>query len=440
MERTLRVAAARRVLGLAVAALLALAGPARAIDLVGQTSAHFQWSAASGPVASYAVYVARNGGAFPTSASQVVTSTDAYVPGSTGDTIQICVSARDASGNEGPLSPASDTVRFVPPPALAVSTTSLVATVAQGQNAGAQSFTIRNAGGGTLSWSISSNASWLAPSPASGSATSETDSVGVTFATASLAAGSYSATLTVTATGVPSQTVGVSLTVAPPPPALALSANTLSVTATQGQSAAAQSFTIRNAGGGTLGWSVSSVTSWLSVSPASGTSSGEPDAVAVSISSTGLAVGSYKGAIDVAAGGLPGQSVSVSLSVVAPPKLSLGATSLSSSTAQGQTAPAQSLTVRNTGAGTLGYSVSPSASWLRVSPSSGAATTETDTLSVSFDTAGLSPGSYSASLTVNAPGALDAPQTVTVTVRVSSGLGPPGVPVRAHAGATTASR
>jgi hypothetical protein len=440
VERALHVAVARRVLGLAAACLLALARPAGAVDLVGQTSAHFQWTAASGPVAAYALYVARNGGAFATSASQVVSTPEAYVSGSYGDTIQVRVAARDASGNEGPASPASDTVRFVAPPALALSTTSLAATVAQGQNAAAQSFTIRNAGGGTLSWSVSSGAGWLSVSPASGSTTGELDSVGVTFSTASLAAGSYSAALTVSGTGVTSQTVSVSLTVTPPPAVLALSTNLLSVTATQGQNAAAQSFTVRNAGGGALSWSVASNTSWLSVSPASGSSSGEPDAITVSISSASLAVGTYQGSISVAASGVPGQSVSVSLSVVPPPKLSLGASSISSSTTQGQAAPAQSLTVRNTGAGTLAYSISPSASWIHVSPSSGTATTETDTLSVSFDTSGLTPGHYSASLSVTAPGALDAPQTVPVTLQISSGLGAPGAPVRAAPAGRTAGR
>lgn len=439
MERALLAAAVRRILGLAVACLLATAGPARAVDLVGQTSAHFQWTAASGPVASYAVYVARNGGAFPTSASQVVTGTDTVVSGSYGDTIQIRVAARDASGAEGPPSVSSDSVTFVPPPALTLSSTSLSAAVAQGQSAPAQGFTIRNTGGGTLSWSVSSNASWLSLSPASGSTTTETDSVGVAFASSSLAAGSYSGTITVSATGLPSQTLSVSLTVAPPAPVLALSTSALSASATQGQNAASQSFTLRNAGGGTLSWSVASGTSWLVVGPASGSSSGESDTITLSFSTASLAVGTYQGTISVAAAGLPGQSVSVSLSVVAAPRLALGATSLASTATQGQAAAAQSLTVRNTGGGTLGYSVSPSVPWLAVSPSSGTATTETDTLSVSFDATGLSPGTYTASLTVSAAGALDAPKTLPVTFKVTSSLGAPGAPVEATASTTTSS-
>ncbi len=64
--------------------------------------------------------------------------------------------------------------------------------------------------GGTLNWTVSDNASWLAGSPASGSGSSTlTTSVN----TAGLTAATYNGTLTVSAAGVSSKTVAVTLTV-----------------------------------------------------------------------------------------------------------------------------------------------------------------------------------------------------------------------------------
>jgi len=64
--------------------------------------------------------------------------------------------------------------------------------------------------GGTLNWTVSDNASWLAVSPASGSSSSTlTTSVN----TAGLTAATYNGTLTVSAAGASSKTVAVTLTV-----------------------------------------------------------------------------------------------------------------------------------------------------------------------------------------------------------------------------------
>ena len=67
--------------------------------------------------------------------------------------------------------------------------------------------------GGTLNWTVSDDASWLAVSPASGSGSSTlTTSVN----TAGLTAGTYNGTLTVSAAGISSKTVTVTLTVNAP--------------------------------------------------------------------------------------------------------------------------------------------------------------------------------------------------------------------------------
>lgn len=75
-------------------------------------------------------------------------------------------------------------------------------------------------------------------------------------------------------------------------------------------------------GGSTLSWSVSDNATWLSLSPTSGTSTGETDNVTVSVSIGGLSAGNYTATITSTgtppATGSP-QTTSVTLHVEPPP-------------------------------------------------------------------------------------------------------------------------
>ncbi len=106
-----RLALAATLLGIA----MSFAGPAHATDLVGQTSVRITWAAASGPVAGYRVFVARNGGAFPSTPTSSVSGLTATIAGAYGQSVTVRVAATDALGNQGPFSPPSDTFRFVAP-------------------------------------------------------------------------------------------------------------------------------------------------------------------------------------------------------------------------------------------------------------------------------------------------------------------------------------
>ena len=164
-------------------------------------------------------------------------------------------------------------------PAISVSTSGLTTSCSEGANASSQTFTVQNTGGGTLSYTISDNRSWLSISPSSGTSTGEQDSITVNYSTSGLVAGNYSGTITVTdgnATNSP-QTISVSLTVNPVsvPPSITLGASSISNSSTQGSNASSQTFTVQNTGGGTLSYAISDNRSWLSCSPSSGTSTGE---------------------------------------------------------------------------------------------------------------------------------------------------------------------
>jgi hypothetical protein len=73
-------------------------------------SATLAWSAASGPVNGYRVYVSRNGGGY--AADKDVSTTRATVTGESGDRVRVQVAALDSKGDPGPLSPPSAEIRF----------------------------------------------------------------------------------------------------------------------------------------------------------------------------------------------------------------------------------------------------------------------------------------------------------------------------------------
>jgi hypothetical protein len=118
------------------------------------------------------------------------------------------------------------------------------------------------------------------------------------------------------------------------------------------------------------------------------------------------------------------QSIPVTLSIAAAPipAIGLSATNLSFTGVQGGSNPsAQTLSISNTGTGTLNWSVSESAAWLTPSVLSGAGA---GSVSLAINTSGMSAGTYTAPLTIAASDATNTPQTVMVTLTVTAALVP----------------
>ncbi len=86
---------------------------------------------------------------------------------------------------------------------------------------------------------------------------------------------------------------------APSSPTITLSPTTLSPSCTQGSNASSQSFTVDNTGSGTLSYSISDNQTWLSVTPTSGTSTGEADTITVNYATSSLSAGTYNATITV---------------------------------------------------------------------------------------------------------------------------------------------
>ncbi len=74
----------------------------------------------------------------------------------------------------------------------------------------------------------------------------------------------------------------------------------------------------------------------------------------------------------------------------------------------------QILSIRNGGIGTLSWNITEDCPWLKVTPTSGESSGDTNEVALSVDTLGLVVGSYNCELTITADGAANSPQTVKV--------------------------
>jgi hypothetical protein len=111
--------------------------------------------------------------------------------------------------------------------------------------------------------------------------------------------------------------------------------------------------------------------------------------------------------------------VLVSCTAPKPPAIQLSKTALASQTiAIGSQAVDDSFTVINMGSGPLNYTITTDVPWVSVTPSTGKSTGETDTVAVTYNTAGLSRGHHSGAIRVTDATASNSPQAIAVDVEV----------------------
>ncbi|MCP5048963.1 MAG: hypothetical protein GY940_17465, partial [bacterium] len=160
-----------------------------------------------------------------------------------------------------------------------------------------QTFSISNSGCGTLNWSVTDNAGWLSCSPASGS---NSGTVTVTVNGNGLSKGVYQGTVSVSgsnASNSPAE-VAVNLEIINccVTPQITLNRTRFNFGSSNGLVTRSQPFLVSNTGCGTLNWTVTDDSGWLSCTPGYGRNSGR---VSVSVNSSGLAVGTYTGTVMV---------------------------------------------------------------------------------------------------------------------------------------------
>ena len=108
-----------------------------------------------------------------------------------------------------------------------------------------------------------------------------------------------------------------------PSPAVTAGPANISFEAQQGgTNPASQILSIWNSGGGTLSWSISDTADWLTISPASGSSTGEIDNITLLVDIAGMDAGNYAAVITISAPNATNtpQTVVVNLTINPPAK------------------------------------------------------------------------------------------------------------------------
>jgi uncharacterized protein (TIGR03437 family) len=177
---------------------------------------------------------------------------------------------------------------------------------------------------------------------------------------------------------------------------------------------------------GTLAWTAAASTSsagtstgssWLSVSPTSGTA---PSSLSVSVSAASLAAGTYTGTIQITSSGVSNSPLSVTVTLTVAggqPALAVTPGTLGFSYTYGDAVPAaQTVSIANSGAGTLSWTASDTDFWVALSSASGSGAA---TLSITVNPANLAAGTYNSTVTIAAAGATGSPATVAVTLVVT---------------------
>ncbi len=286
--------------------------------------------------------------------------------------------------------------------------------------------------GAALNYTVGTSAAWLSASPAGGTTPG---SVSVSVSPNGLAVGTYTGTVTVTASGASNspQQVSVTLTVTAAVPNLRLSPGAFTFNYTSGGvTPAAQNLTI-NTTGSALSYTVAATGSWLKVAPTSGTTSGT---VSVSVTPTGLAIGSYSGSVTVTstgAGNSP-QTVGVTLIVNAAALNILQASARTLSLQQAVASASASSLSQSIGVSSTGNPVQFTAEalggpWLSVTPSGGTTSGE---VTVTAAPEGLAKGKYAGQVRLSAPGMNSVTVPITFTVAGDDSVAKPTASTYLH--------
>jgi hypothetical protein len=318
-------------------------------------------------------------------------------------------------------------------------------------NPATQLVSISNSGGTSTSWSAatstSDGGSWLHLDHTSGSvAPNASDGVTVSIDAASLPVGTYSGSITVTAdatTRDSPQAISVSLTVRTRPTQGDMSLVNPSIALSGAEGVDTQpsgTFKVVNNGGTPLQWTttVSPPSSWLTVAQSGATGvNGDSRDVTVSANTNGLFAGTYTATISVAdpdALHSP-QTVTVTLTIAPAtnPKLQVSTTAGSVAATQGGADPPdQYVQIGNGGGGVLIWSSSASTTdggaWLSVNPDHGSvAGGKNIQASIHISVANLNPGTYSGTVTIQAPSIGATPTQIPVSLLVNP---PPPEPMK----------
>ena len=268
--------------------------------------------------------------------------------------------------------------------------------------------------------------SWLAVGPQSGSTAAGQNVITVSAVPGLLSAGTYTGQVLITSSGVPNSPITIPVTLQVTSGSLTLSTNTASFTYTVGGTQPSPVSVSVTGTGGVLNFTAaassgSAGTNWLSVTPTSGTT---PAALSISANGANLTPGTYTGTVTVNAPNAANSpaAVTVTLTVnsgtltATPAPTSAG---LSLTVPAGGTTPATQTITLAGAPGAINFTAAATTTtggnWLTVTPTSG---TTPGTVTISAAAGSLAVGTYTGTVTINAPGATGGQLTYNVTLNV----------------------
>ncbi|RLF79956.1 hypothetical protein DRN38_04820, partial [Thermococci archaeon] len=182
-------------------------------------------------------------------------------------------------------------------------------------------------------------------------------------------------------------------------PSLGYYPNKLNVTCGIGKTVN-ENLSISNGGAGVLYYNLSTDSSWLSVTPSKGRSSGETDKVVVTIDASSLDAGKYFGNVYINCSNGENATIPVNLTVVANSSLGFSPSSIVLHGRKGDIITS-SFKIKNRGIGSLQYTLTPDKSWIRLSNYSGYSSGEKDEIQITINTTLLNPGIYHGNISID---------------------------------------
>lgn len=317
-------------------------------------------------------------------------------------------------------------------PSIALNKTLLFPTCLEGFNAVPTTFQVWNSGFATLNYTITSSVDWITCAPMTGDSANvnDKDTINVAYNTELLLPGTYSGTITISDPLASNNPQVIEVTLVVQKPELMVNKNEITAVSDVGLNASPQAFEVWNvaSGGGTITFTVTEVIpqGWLAINPAGGTTSGEHDQITCTFGNAGLPAGLYQTDIEVNGINDKGQVVIGSPQVIhvvlsIGSKVTTNVTEINAECNEGTDAPQQTFTVKNGGVGLLKYTITDdSGGWLSCAPAAGQSTGENDTITVTFVTANLPSGEYTATISVENDDTHDV-TAIPVTLKVKSG-------------------
>jgi hypothetical protein len=274
---------------------------------------------------------------------------------------------------------------------------------------------------GILNWRISQECPWLEVLPVAGSSAGERQEVLVAVDANGLNAGEYSCSLAISDpnAGNTPQQVSVNLTVRIP--RIAVEPNHLHfASGSKGPTPEPQTFSIWNGDLGTLDWNISEECDWLEVRPISGSSSGEPNQVVVTVDANGMDWRQYTCELlisDPNASNTP-QYLAVSLDVRRP-VIALDPVAFDFyCPASDANCQSQTLFIWNQEVGQLDWEMAADCNWLSIDANHGSSTGNPEGVSITPNMSGLNVGTYDCTLTITDLDANNSPRIVPVSLHV----------------------